>query len=433
MDRLEAEDYIYRSYLKAQNNWAYNTPDSVRRNPGLTHALLKKLSHTPSIVVTGSKGKGSVAAMCASILSQRMKTGLLTSPHISDFRERIRIDGQMIDEADFIRYVSELKLIFDPIEAELTSGECISPIGIQAAIALSYFNDRHTDFNVLECGKGARFDDVNNVTHRFAVINPIFLEHTRELGPTLLDIADDKSHVITSDVECVFVARQRPEVLCAIEERCKKQSAEMQVYDHDFYSCNIRYGRTGMTFDTIVKEKRYEKLHIPILGGFQAGNAAIAVAVCSRILPTLTEEEIRAGLCDISRPGRIQILSSSPLVMLDACINAESTRDIIDCIEYIGVRKITLVAGIPDDKDYAGVINALKGYADKIILTRADNPHYKFTDVQQSVLRNMGIEVELTTTVEEALDKVIAIGQDTVILGTTSLISEIIEKYVNKI
>ena len=202
----EAEDFVYASYLRAASHQDYAAKDARKRHPELTRSLLWQKSVTPCIVVTGSKGKGSVSNMISRILQTRFSVGLMTSPHITDFRERFRVNDTMISESDFCRLMTEIQPEILNIASDLPESVCISPMGIQADLALAHFSEKHTDFNVLECGKGAKYDDVNNVRHDYAVINRIFLEHTRELGDTLTAIAEDKSHVITGEQKCVYFA-----------------------------------------------------------------------------------------------------------------------------------------------------------------------------------------------------------------------------------
>lgn len=172
--RKEAEDFVYASYLRASTHQDYAAKDAGKRHPELTRSLLWQKSVTPCIVVTGSKGKGSVSNMISRILQTRFSVGLMTSPHITDFRERFRVNDTMISESDFCRLMTEIQPEILDIASDLPESVCISPMGIQADLALTYFSEKHTDFNVFECGKGAKYDDVNNIRHDYAVIEPGF-------------------------------------------------------------------------------------------------------------------------------------------------------------------------------------------------------------------------------------------------------------------
>ena len=243
MDKKQAEDFVYKSYLKAQKYQEYGAKDSKKRRNDLTFDLIRKKSNIPCVVVTGSKGKGSVSNMISQILQTKCTVGLMTSPHIVDFCERFRVNGGKITEYEFAKQMSMIQEEIEAIDAAIPEDVCISPMGIQAYLALNYFESQGTQFNVFECGKGAKFDDVNNIKHDYAVINSIFLEHTRELGETIEEIAEDKAHVITKEdksvgkgvsvmsgeQKCVYVAEQVPSVLKVIKDRADELSVPLKI------------------------------------------------------------------------------------------------------------------------------------------------------------------------------------------------------------
>ena len=310
-------------------------------------------------------------------------------------------------------------------------------MGIQADLALTYFTEKHSDFNVFECGKGAKYDDVNNIRHDYAVINRIFLEHTRELGDTLAAIAEDKSHVITGEQKCVYFAEQEPEVLEVLVRRAKAMQVPYKIYGRDFQAENVRYTCSGMLFDVVIGDNIYPDLQIPLLGEHQAKNCALALAVCMDVMADLCREsdtpdifsetmcnQIRRQLSAIHHPGRMEILSSDPFVLLDACINSASCENVKDVLRHLGISNCTVIVGIPEDKDYAGVVRSMKDMAARIILTKSGNPHYHFSKNQQETLVQEGISAEWTGSVKQALNLANSFSDAIVILGTTSVISE---------
>ena len=141
MNRAEAEDFIYKSYLKAEKHQDYKSPDSNKRRPDLTRDIIRKKSVTPTVVVTGSKGKGSVSNMIARIMQTSCRVGLMTSPHLINFCERFRINDNNISDEDFAKYVSIIQPEIDEIDEKIPNNICISPMGIQTDLALTYFND----------------------------------------------------------------------------------------------------------------------------------------------------------------------------------------------------------------------------------------------------------------------------------------------------
>lgn len=428
----DAEDFVYASYLQAATHQEYAAKDAGKRHPELTKSLLWQKSVTPCVVVTGSKGKGSVANMISQILQTKFSVGLMTSPHITDFRERFRVNGTMIDETDFCRLMEEIRPEILDIASELPESACVSPMGIQADLALTYFSEKHTDFNVLECGKGAKYDDVNNVRHDYAVVNRIFLEHTRELGDTLTAIAEDKSHIITGEQKCVYFAKQEPEVLEVLLRRAGDLQVPCKIYGRDFHAENIRYTCLGMQFDVVIGDNIYPDLQIPLLGEHQAKNCALALALCVDVLSDLCGKSVefslpavRENLSLLRWPGRMEVLRSDPFVLLDACINPASCENVKEVLRHLGIPDCTVIVGIPEDKDYAGVVRSMKDMAGRILLTRSGNPHYHFSRKQQETLSGEGIDTEWTDSVEQALTLAGSFPDPIVILGTTSVVSEV--------
>ena len=428
----EAEDFVYASYLRASAHQDYTAKDSLKRHPELTKRLLREKSGTPCVVITGSKGKGSVANMISRILQTKCTVGLMTSPHITDFRERFRVNDTMINETDFCHTMSEIQPEILKIIAGIPENVCVSPMGIQADLALTWFQKKHTDFNVFECGKGAKYDDVNNVRHDYAVINRIFLEHTRELGDTLAAIAEDKSHVITGEQKCVYFAEQEPEVLEALVRRAENLQVPYKFYGRDFRAENIRYTCSGMQFDVVIGGTVYPDLQIPLLGEHQAKNCALALAFCVDVMADLCRKSttfsmptVRENLSLLHWPGRMEVLRSDPFVLLDACIHSASCENVKNVLRHLGIPHCTVIVGIPQDKDYAGVVRSMREVANQIILTKSGNPYYRFSQNQQQTPALEGITVEWADSVQQALALADSFTDPIVILGTTSVISEV--------
>lgn len=425
MNRREAEDYVYKSYLKAEKQQDYNKKDEEKRKPQFSKEIIRSMSGTPSVAITGSKGKGSVSCMISQILQSEMKVGMMTSPHIVSFNERFKIDGVDIQDEDLVKHIEQIKKLFDKVEFEIAINECISPMGIQAALALSYFNENKTDFNIFELGKGAKYDDVNNVKHDYSIINTIFLEHTRELGRTLSEIADNKSAIINGEQKCVYIAEQDKEVMKIIKQKAYEYNVELKLYGRDFYAQNIQYTKKGMVFDVVIGDQCVEKVKIPLLGEYQAKNCTLAMALCMDLLKEKNYNLIKEKLALINWPGRLEIVSSTPFILLDACINKVSCNDIKSILNKLQIDKITLIMGIPDDKDYIGVAESMDCLSNRVILTKSTNPHYIFTDIQNENLKNKNIFTIVSNSAKEAIKIAETYDEPIVILGTTSLVSDI--------
>lgn len=441
----EAIDYVYASYMKAEPFLQYDESDDRKRNPKLTKAVLEKRSGLPTTLVTGSKGKGSVTKMIAEIMGAHRKVGMMTSPHITHFRERFQIDGKVISDEELANVVSLLKPEFDAIEASLAQNQYISPMGIQAAIALELFRQNKVDFQILECGKGVAYDDVGNVSHTYSVINRIFLEHTRELGKTLEDIAKNKSAIITGHEKAAFISEQEEEVLAVFRQKALETGVELYEYGTHFWCENIKFTPKGMLFDVIIDEKVFkntpenedivsakrDNLHIegiiiPLLGTHQAKNCALALAMCIKELgKNIKIDLVKSRLAGLEWPGRMEILQEEPFILLDACINKESAKSVQEVLQELKIDKIASIVAIPKDKDFLGVTECMTHVSSAIFLTKTSNPHYAFGPEQVAVLEQKGVHCTWANSVENAIELAKQEKLPICILGTTSLISDV--------
>lgn len=460
MNRKEAEDFVYSSYLRAEKYHVYEEKDAERRHPEFTRELLRKKSGTPAAIVTGSKGKGSVSKMIAEILQTKFTVGLMTSPHIEDFCERFQVNGEKVSSPLFSMLMEEIRPEIEEIDRKIPKEFSVSPMGIQADFALTWFRSRKTDFNVFECGKGAKLDDVNNILHDYAVMNSVFLEHRRELGNTIAEIAEDKAHVITGREKAVFVGEQTKEAMAVIEKRAALFSVPLKVYGRDFWEENLRTEHTGIVFDLYVFGKRYRDIRLPLLGDFQAKNCALAMAVSetvfsdlsprrdmlperprsdmfpesprSAMLPespergkTFEMDAVRKRLSEINWPGRLELISGEPFILLDCCINRVSTKAVKAVLAERKIEKPVSIIAIPEDKDYRGVVQEMSPLSESVILTRTNNPHYHFSEKQCERMAEEGIPTEWAEDFTEAMKKAEEKGLPIVILGTTSLLPEV--------
>ncbi len=438
MNLEEAINEVYASHVAAEPYQDRYTPDIIKRHPELTKDLIRDLAGgdpVPTVIVTGSKGKGSASCMLQALLMEEGDCGMMTSPHLHDFPDRFRVNRKIISEEDFCRIVEHLKPSFDAIQDRIPKEQCISPMGYQAAIALTYFTEKKVRFRIMECGKGVKSDDVGNVPHAYAMINTIFREHTRELGPELMDIASNKVAILTPETKVAVLAPQEEEVKNLFKERAKETGTKLLVYGEDFEALHITYTKGGMRFDVKTKDQYYREVQVPLLGEHQARNAALAIALAEHLVtvhPT--------ALSKISWPGRMEVVSQKPFCLVDATINRESAREVIKVLEELKKEKaleeekLTFVIGVPDDKDYFGVVSAMLPYAREVILTGTVNRRYVFAGIQKPALSEAYPDMDFTQITD--LRDLMELSKDSLknggwtkgavaILGTTALMENV--------
>jgi len=384
----EAITYIFRSKKRLGNQprgLDENTRDisSTRKLITLTDALS---THREYAVVTGSKGKGSVAAITAKLLQHLGHTvGLITSPHLVHWYERIRVNGKMIPQADFLRILSDLEPYIDQVEATLNERQYISPQGIFLLIALRWFDEMGVDAAVVEVGRGGRFDDMSLVPNMVSLFTPIILEHTQYLGDSLDRIAWHKSGIIKAG-SYVYSVPQEKVVLDTIQREVESKDAEF------FWISSLDMGEyLGDTENGIrMRLGRYGEMDVSLHGRYQVANATLAVQAAGNMHGRLKGishasaeyvERIKAGLADVRWFGRMQKLEEHPAIYVDGAINTASVKSLLDSIDSKATSPLIIIAGVPKDRDYPAVYGLLAEKANTLILTDTDiHPNIHFPD-----------------------------------------------------
>lgn len=429
MTRQEAEDFIYASYMRAEPYLPYDMPDSAKRHPEYTKEIIESLySGTTSIAVTGSKGKGSAAYILSCILSLYGKTGLMTGPHIESFNERFRAGGSMISDMEFAEIVSELAPAFDAIPCDPENGSFISPIGLETAAAEVFFSRHHTDFDIYEHGKGVKYDDVKHIPASYGLINTVFLEHTRELGNTIEEIASDKACIIRAGMKGICCGSQTDEAKDIIIRKAEAERVPLKLFGRDFGVSDIRFMDGGMSCTVHTARKRYDDLEFSLMGSAQCRNLSLAMQAAEDIIGEgfLSSEEetgcFKKKLKELEWFGRLSLLSRDPFILADCCINRESAGFAIEVLKELGIKNASVILVIPDDKDYVGVAEAVTEAGYGIVLSEVPNPHYRFSRERQKKLEEAGIVCGYNSSLTEAIqekDGALAV------LGTTAMLPEI--------
>lgn len=381
MDLYEAIKYIYQSYVMAQPHIASGLLDLDKRQPGYCRQLLRAFNldgkEPPTVSITGSKGKGSSAAIIASLFQGAgYRTGLFTGPHLVDFCERVRVDWQKIPGEEFLRLLETVKPKIEEIQATLPPDHYLGPVGIVLAIALLWFRELGTEINVLECGRGALVDDVNVVTNRWSVLTPIMMEHQNLLGPSLLDIAANKAALVKPGQDICISHRQEGEVTRLLKSLCGIMAVPLKMEGEDFQVEVVEADQGGCTF-TYSSPLRRGTFSVPLAGKFQAYNAGAAIALVEEVKPDICDRVIRKGLAAVRWPGRCQFIPGVPPLILDGAINASSAAYLKELLDQ---RKepLYMVLAVPTDKDWRGVVSTLAPLAKELWFTEANNPHLAF-------------------------------------------------------
>ncbi len=325
--------------------------------------------HLKIVHIAGTKGKGSTAAMVSSILNEGgFKVGLFTSPHLVDPRERIKIGNQLIGKKELAFFVSEIrsKLEIFPLPSPPTFFE------IYTVVALLYFFYKKVDFAVLEVGLGGRLDATNVVNSLVTVITQISLDHTRELGKNIVSIAREKTGIIKEKSK-VVISPQSREVLQVIEEVCKEKKTAMYRVGKEISFERTKVSPRGQMIQVRIAGENHRHLFLPLLGEHQAINAATAIGAIDLLREYgifIRREAVAAGLRKVKWPARIQVLSTSPFLIVDCAHNQASAEALVKCLKEVFPKKgIIFIVGILKNKDVEGIGRSLCGERNRIILT----------------------------------------------------------------
>lgn len=335
------------------------------------------------IHVAGTNGKGSIASALATILQlSGYNTGLYTSPHLVSFNERICINNRPISDENVVESYKAVKSIHHGTR-EPTFFE------FATAMALYEFGRQNVDWAVIETGMGGRLDATNIIKPALSIITNISLEHKDYLGNTITEIAREKGGIIKKGVPVITGVKQK-NAISVLKTIAKKQSAKLYRFGDTF---RVRRDKNG-TFNYFGIENVWRNMHSGLIGSHQVDNAALVLAACEVLNKNnfnITLQNIKDGLEKNRWPGRLEIVSSSPLILLDGAHNFIAARNLARYLsENISDRNVTLIVGILDDKPYSAMLKSLVPLCNRVILTspkidRALAPEKLYTTVKEII------------------------------------------------
>lgn len=379
-------------------------------------ALLRELGDPqkgrPTVHVTGSKGKGSVAAMIESCLrAARRTTGLFTSPHLHDYTERIAVNAAPVSRDEFALLVERTRDAIEAIGPSLGERRLVT-FDLLTAMGFLAFREHEVDVQVIEVGLGGRLDSTNVFdTKDVAVITPISLEHTAVLGDTIEQIAREKAGIIAPGCKVVLAAQPYPDATEVVQDAAASAGATLidvagryswRVLDRDL---------RGQTVE-IAREDGSIEARIPLIGAHQVENAATAVAAVdalgARTGHRIKDASIAAGLAELRWPCRMEVLRENPLVIADGAHNAASARRLVDALREYGYEHATFVVGSLADKNIAGLAAEIAPLAERVIATRSKHPRAMDPERVAEAFRALGVPVSVSASVREGVDNAMA-------------------------
>ncbi|MFM8926910.1 MAG: bifunctional folylpolyglutamate synthase/dihydrofolate synthase [Rhodoluna sp.] len=389
--------------------------------------------------ITGTNGKTTTTRIIERILREfGLRTGRFTSPHLIELNERIAIDGEPIAIERLYEVFKDIEPVLEIVDQELLA-EAESRLTFFEALAVlgfACFADAPVDVLVLEVGMGGEWDSTNVADGDVAVFTPIDLDHMERLGNTISEIATTKSGII-KPISAVVSSKQQPEALEVLKQKANSTGQSFDVYGDSFTVTEVIEDATGLTFSISSLAGEYKNLFMPLHGKYQVENAAVAIAAIEQFMGSaaevLPDEILRAALADVTSPGRLQVISKNPVILLDAAHNPHGARSLADALvhsfdspEAIGVISIL------GDKDARGVLEALEPVLTEIILTQSTSSRATaLGDLLPLAEEIFGVErVKHKANAREAIDEAknrVGSGGIVVVSGSITLIGDVLK------
>ncbi len=384
-----------------------------------TRELLSRLGDPQEgmrfVHVAGTNGKGSTCAMIDSVLrAGGHRTGLYTSPHLIEFRERIRVNGRCIDGSEVLSWIDTVR---PEVEAMAAHGRRLTFFEVTTAMALDHFAHENVELAVLEVGMGGRLDSTNVITPEVSIITRIDLEHTAYLGGTLEQVASEKAGIVKPGVPTVTTDTNSP-VMGVIEGTCRERDSELHIIGY-----GDSYEVISSELDGVKMSMGESVLQLGMCGRVQAENAALAIAACELLQDSgidLIGDAIRRGLEAARWPGRMDMVSSDPAIMVDVAHTPSAAAALVEELSRWWPGGMVAVLGVLDDKDLAGINRVLAPACRYIVATAPATP--RAADPARVVEAAGDTLVKVVDDVPEAIGEALSsLRDDELMLVTGSL------------
>lgn len=378
-----------------------------------------------TIHVAGTNGKGSVSHMLASILREAgYRTGLFTSPHLVDFRERIRVDGEMIPKQKVVNFVDKHQAKMQELD--------LSFFEMTAAMAFDFFDQSDVEVAVIETGLGGRLDATNIITPILSIVTNIGLEHTEFLGSTIEEIASEKAGIIKKSIP-VVLGERNPDYDAVFERRASELNSQLIYAQQEWTLHGVEHFDDDNQHFSLVRERdgRGYELDIDLLGDYQSHNIVTVCAAADYLAEhtplTISRRAHRQGLASAAAStgltGRWQVLSREPYMVCDTGHNAHGMRYVAKQLEALECDRLYCVIGFAREKDLDKIMPLLPAKA-YYIFTRAQIDRARAVEDIAAKADELGLKYECQPTVREAIARArcLALANDAVFIGGSNFV-----------
>jgi dihydrofolate synthase/folylpolyglutamate synthase len=375
----EAIKYLYnRTDYEQERHLRYNVDTfNLKRMEQLLCLVGNPHNKIDTVHIAGTKGKGSTATMLAKMLEANgYKVGLYTSPHLINLHERISVDSEAINRSAMLNLINR---IYKAVE-KVSKTSSPTFFEIMTALAFMHFADSKVDISIIETGLGGRLDSTNVIKPKVVGITSLSIDHAKQLGTTIEEIAKEKAGIFKHGIPIVTV-QQDPNAMKVLKMHASSVKAPLSVtgIDIDFshrFETSPEHGphnRVCLTTPT----SKFEHLRVPLQGIHQAINCGLALAMLDKLKGCgyeIDNEKTIAGLSQVTLPGRMEMICEDPRILIDAAHNASSIRALMHAIgQSIAYDSMIVIFGCNEDKDAKGMLHELQFGADKVIFTRSNS------------------------------------------------------------
>ncbi|MCD4549295.1 bifunctional folylpolyglutamate synthase/dihydrofolate synthase [Schaalia sp. lx-260] len=415
---MEQVNQIYQSVIARAPE--HDIDPTLSRVQAVLDILGDPQNTYPSVHITGTNGKTSTSRMVDALLGAAgMKVGRFTSPHLRDVRERLSLENQPISPAGFIAAWQDVAPYIDMVDARSrdNGGSTLSFFEVFTVMALAAFADYPVDAAVIEVGMGGRWDATNVIDADVSIITSISRDHEKWLGTDICDIAREKAGIIKPG-QVVVIAEQDPEVLEILLARAREVDAVARVEKRDYEVVDRQLGVGGQLVTVRTPSAVYEDVFVPLLGQHQAHNAAAAIVAVEAFLGgrAIDGRLLEDGMLQVTSPGRLQVIRSSPTIIVDAAHNPGGAHVLAQALEEsFGFRRIVGVFSAMGDKDVEGILSEVEAVFDHLVLVPMDGERaMPLEDMQRIAVDVFGPDrVDVHDDLVEAIDRAVHIAEST--------------------
>ncbi|MCL4438923.1 MAG: bifunctional folylpolyglutamate synthase/dihydrofolate synthase [Candidatus Thermoplasmatota archaeon] len=377
-----------------------------------------------SVHIAGSNGKGSTSAFVYNILQNSARTGIYTSPHLVDFNERILSGREYIPDSYIEHFINEYRGTIDNLKEKNRNPTFFE---LTTVMAFKYFQETGCKYSSVEVGLGGRLDSTNIITPMVSVITQVGYEHAMKLGCSLTSISFEKGGIIKRGVP-VVLGDNKPEVYATVRRIAESRDSPLKCTWKDARAEDFNVSVDGVKFRLNTDSREY-RISSALPGLFQKNNIICSVLAIESSGESLSRTRIEKGIANTLWPGRMQVISKDPLIMMDSSHNPPAAHSLVSSYRAISQREPLLLVGMLSDKDVDSYLRILRGLSGRIVFTTPEEPERAIPPAEMySMYAGLFREARVIEDPVSAYEQCISSGSDVLVTGSMYLLGKIMKE-----